>query len=118
MTFEDAARQLALVLRTENDHLAAGETDAAARLLPQKEAATAALKSVGPEAVIEARLASTLQDLAEENRTRLAQAIEVQGRILEMVARAARLATPGPVRYGAHGNVRSGIGAMALALRA
>ena len=118
MTFEDAARQLALVLRAENDHLAAGAPDAAARLLPQKEAATAALKQVGPGAVIEARVAASLRDLAEENRTRLAQAIEVQGRILEMVARAARQATPGPVRYGARGGVRSGVGAMALALRA
>ena len=103
-------------------HHAAGDGQhvlhSAPGLRPQNVAPTAPLKAAGPGAVIEARVATTLRDLAEENRTRLSQAIEVQGRILEMVARAARQATPGPVRYGARGNVRSGIGAMALALRA
>ena len=118
MTFNDAAKQLALVLRAENDHLAAGAPDLAARLLPQKQAATAALQAASPAATIDLQLAATLRDLAEENRTRLAGAIEVQGRILEMVARAARLASPPPPRYGARGATRSNIGAMALALRA
>lgn len=118
MTFEDAARQLALVLRAENDALAAGAPDTAAQLLPQKQAATAALQAAAPSATVDARVASTLQELAGQNRALLAQAIEVQGRILEMVARAARLAAPAPVRYGAQGAPRSSIGAMALALRA
>ena len=118
MTLEDAARQLALVLRAENDHLAAGEPEAAVRLLPQKEAATLALKAATPGGTMDLRLAVILRDLAAENRALLAQAIEVQGRILEMVARVARLATPGPVRYGAKGKARGSIGGLALALRA
>ena len=118
MTFQDAAKQLAFVLRAENDHLAAGAPDAAARLLPQKQAATAALQACSPASAVDAQLATLLQDLADENRTRLTQAIAVQGRILEMVARAARLASPSPVRYGARGTTRSNVGAMALALRA
>ena len=115
MTFDDAARQLALVLRAENDHLAKGEADAAAQLLPQKEAAAAALKQAGPGALIDARVATTLRDLAEENRTRLAQAIEVQGKILEMVARAARQAVVWVARDGAVGGWSNGLGAAGLA---
>ncbi len=42
----------------------------------------------------------------------------MQTRILEMVARAARAAVPGPMRYGKAGFPRSSIGAMAMALRA
>ena len=114
----DAARRLATVLRAENDHLRAGNAEAATALLAQKQSATLALQAALPGNEADPRWAALLRDLAAENRALLSQAMEVQSRILEMVARAARAAVPGPVRYGRTGSARSGIGAMAMALRA
>jgi hypothetical protein len=111
-------RRLALVLRAENDALAQGDHEAAAGLLPEKRAATAALQAMLPGAMPDPRVAAQLRALAIENAAQLTQAIEVQGRILEMVARAARAAAPGAVRYGAHGATTSSMGALALTLRA
>jgi hypothetical protein len=123
MTLNDASRQLAQVLRTENDLLRAGDADGAARLLPQKQRAAQALRDALPGSSPDAEWAGLLRALAEENRTLLHHAMDVQARILEMVARAARSAAPGPVGYGARGALRPGtarssIGAMAMALRA
>jgi hypothetical protein len=114
----DAARQLATVLRAENDFLRAGNTAAATALLAQKQAATQALQAALPGNEPDPHWASLLRDLAAENRSLLTQAMDVQSRILEMVARAARAAAPGPMRYGKTGTPRSSIGAMAMALRA
>jgi hypothetical protein len=44
----DAARQLATVLRIENDLLRSGNTQGATALLPQKQAATLALQAALP----------------------------------------------------------------------
>lgn len=114
----DAARQLASVLRAENDHLRVHDAVSAAALLPQKQAATQALQSALAGNEADPHWAGLLRNLAAENRTLLTQAIEVQSRILEMVARAARNASPGPLRYGKTGAARSSMGAMAMALRA
>ena len=117
-SLNDAARQLAHVLRQENDLLRAGNAQAAADLLPQKQGATRDLQAALAGSEPDPHWASLLRDLAHENRTLLTQAMEVQSRILKMVARAARAATPGPLRYGARGTTRTAMGAMALALRA
>ena len=115
-------RRLALVLRAENDALACGDHVAAALLLPEKRAATAALQAALPGSTPDASSAAHLRTLAIENAAALTQAIEVQGRILEMVARAARAASPGAVRYGAQGGLTgaatSSMAALALTLRA
>ena len=111
-------RRLALVLRAENDALAANDAEAAARLLPEKLQATAALQAAIPGAAIDPALAAHLRALATENAARLTTAIEVQGRIVEMVARAARQASPGAVRYGATGSRAPSLAALALTLRA
>jgi hypothetical protein len=114
----DATRQLATVLRAENDHLRAHDGAAAAALLPAKQAAVQALQSAMASNQADPHWAGLLRDLADENRTLLSQAMEVQSRILEMVVRAARNASPGPLRYGKTGAARSSLGAMAMALRA
>jgi flagellar biosynthesis/type III secretory pathway chaperone len=118
VNLNDAARQLATVLRAENDCLRAGNTPGATALLARKQAATQALQAALPGNEADPHWAGLLRDLAAENRTLLTQAMEVQSRILEMVARAARAAVPGPMRYGKTGAARSSIGAMAMALRA
>ena len=118
LTIDTPIRRLALVLRAENDALARNDHEAAAALLPEKRAATAALQVLLPGATPDPRTAAHLRDLAIENAAQLTRAIEVQGRILEMVARAARQAAPGAVRYGAQGATTPTMGALALTLRA
>jgi hypothetical protein len=112
------AVRLAIVLRAENDALAQGDAETAIRLLPEKEAAAAALHAALPGGQSDRAQAIQLQALADENRSRLALAIEVQATILEMVARAARTATPGPVNYRANGIQAASTGALAFSIRA
>jgi hypothetical protein len=118
LSLNNAARRLATVLRTENDLLRAGHAQAAADLLPQKQTATRDLQAALANNQPDPHWATILRDLAAENRTLLTQAMDVQSRILEMVARAARAAVPRPTRYGKTGAPRTPIGAMAMALRA
>ncbi len=118
MTPNTPISRLAAVLRLENAALAAHDAQAAAGLLPEKQAATAALQASLAGSVFDPRQAAQLRDLAGENAMRLSRAIDVQGRILEMVARAARQASPGAVAYGAHGATLPGVAALALTLRA
>ncbi len=118
MTRDEAARRLAALLREENSLLTAGNTTTAVQLLGEKHAAIEAFQSASPAVGIEPGLAKELRALTLQNRTLLAQAIEVQGRVLAMVARAARAARPGVVRYGAGGQARTDKGAVALGLRA
>lgn len=118
MTLDQAGRRLAALLREENALLAANDTDAAVLLIGEKQAALAALERALPGRVTDPALATELRELAVRNRALLAQAIHVQGRILELVARAARAAAPGAVRYGAGGARRTDGGALALTLRA
>ena len=118
MTFSEAAKNLAVVLRAENDALAAGDYAVATGLLSRKESAAAELRRAATGTDPDAGLTTTLRDLVQENGERLAMALRVQERIIEMIAQAARQAAPQPVRYHAPGRPRSPIGALALTLRA
>lgn len=120
-----AAARLIGVLAAENTALLALDVPAAAALLEEKLAAARGLAQVSagrpaarqtPEL---AGLALRLRDLAEENRRLLEHAILVQGRVLDMVARAARqgVAQSGG-RYGAGGAAALDRGAIALHMRA
>ncbi len=124
-----AATRLIQVLTAENASLLALDMPAAAALLDEKLAAARGLAQAAvarpaarhPDA---AGLALQLRDLAQQNRALLERAIVVQGRVLDMVARAARqgVAQAGG-RYGAGGAAAldrggSDWGAMALHMRA
>lgn len=117
MSLAAATARLALVLRAENAALADGDAEAAALLLPEKLAAVEAVRTATPDPRPTAAETSTLRDLLDENSSRLALAIDVQSRILELVARAARQAAPGPMLYGRRAAC-AGRDAMALALKA
>ncbi len=118
MTLDDAARSLMVLLRQENDLLAAGDAAGAALLLPEKQAAVAALQGALPGAIADARIAAELREVTTRNRALLTGAMQVQGRILEMVARAARAAAPGAVTYAPSGVAAQPRRAMTLTLRA
>ncbi len=124
-----AAGRLSRVLTAENKALVALDISAAAALLDEKLAAARELAQASaarpaarnPDT---AGVALQLRDLAQQNRLLLEHAIVVQGRVLDMVARAARqgVAQAGG-RYGAGGATaldRGGRdrGAMALHMRA
>ncbi len=124
-----AAVRLVQVLSAENAALLALDIPAAAALLDEKLAAARGLAQASaarpaarhPET---AGVALQLRDLAQQNRLLLEHAIVVQGRVLDMVARAARqdVAQAGG-RYGASGAAapdRGGRdrGAVALHMRA
>lgn len=113
-----ATLRMAQVLRAENQALSDGDLVAAGRLLPEKESAATALRAALPDAVPDPDMAALLRRLSVENGERLSLAIEVQGRILELVARAARMTAPAPGQYGRRGTMAPGIAAQALALRA
>lgn len=130
----DAATRLRDVLAAENVALLALDVPAAAALLEEKLAASrglaaaaagrSAVRQTSEAASLAASLALRLRELAEENRVLLERAIQVQGRVLDMVARAARQgALQAGGRYGAGGAGaldRGGAdrGAMAMRLRA
>lgn len=121
MNMHSAARRLIEVLRSENQALAGGDAEAAARLLPEKEEAAGALRAalvLGAGPAPDAATATVLRALTVENGERLSLAIEVQGRVLELVARAARQCVPRPSRYGRRGTMAPSAAAQALAVRA
>ena len=105
----EAAIRLADLLEAENVALAALDLQAAGRMLPAKTAALAAFTAARdrakaspvPEAVAR-ELADKLGAAAATNQRLLERAITVQGRVLETIARAARVQTALP-QYGAHG---------------
>jgi hypothetical protein len=115
-----AAQRLAEALRAENEALARLDLGAAADLARRKrqaaeafEAAYAAASRSGARATGEARgpaeaMAVNLRDLTAENRKLLERAIELQARVIETIAGAAK--PPGPGTYGARGMVREGRG--------
>jgi hypothetical protein len=106
----EAAERLAAVLARENAALAALDLRRAAGMLAEKQQAAAAFVAAQAFVVAQAdtgaapsvALARRLGDLAQENRRRLERAITVQRRIIGIVARATRGASPAP-RYGATG---------------
>lgn len=113
MPSADAADALEAVLIAENEALRHQDAAAATKLLDQKLAAANALTldAATPEQ------AERLRTLAAENRRLLERAIDVQGRIITMVARAAQASTAHP-RYGAAGQTIHTEGALALARQA
>ncbi len=120
-----AAARLVQVLTAENAALRALDAPAAAALLEEKLAAArglaeaAALRPTARQTPEAAGLALQLRDLAEENRRLLEHAIQVQSRVLDMVARAARQGVAqSNGRYGASGAAAADRGAMALHVRA
>ena len=104
----EAAERLAAVLTRENAALGALDLRRAAGMLAEKQQAAAALVAAQPgTAAPPAELARRLRDLAQENRVKLEHAITVQRRIIGIIARAVRGATPAP-RYGATGAMAAG----------
>ena len=107
-----AAVRLADVLATENTALAALNMPAAARLLPEKLAATDAFAAAQAAAAGHGRggagpeldsLARRLRELATENRRLLERAMLVQDRVIATIAKAARAtAERAAPSYGAH----------------
>ena len=120
-----AAAQLVEVLTAENAALRALDAPAAAALLEKKLAAArglaeaAAQRPAAPQTPESAGLALQLRDLGDENRRLLERALQVQGRVLDLVARAARQgAAQSGGRYGASGAATADRGAMTLHVRA
>ena len=111
-------RQLARVLRAENEALRAHDAAAATSMLLAKQEALRVFQAALKHGVPDTKLAAELRELSNDNAALLVEAMEVQGRIMEMVARAARQTAPGSVRYGARGMARPSGEAMSLALNA
>jgi hypothetical protein len=122
-----AAQRLVDVLAQENDALKRVDYAAAVALAPDKEAALTALSalfppsglaspsSLSPPSGFPVVLARRLRDLASENQGRLALAITVQTRVVQIVARA--YAPPkAEGRYGARAGKFPPRRAIALAL--
>ena len=109
MTPSEAVERLEAVLVAENAALARLDADGATALLSEKLQAAEALPASG----VSLKQAERLRTLAAENRLLLERAIRVQGRIVAMVARAARRATPA-LRYGARGGAVAERGGLAM----
>lgn len=127
-----AATRLADTLAQENAALAALDMPRAVAMLPAKLAATEAFTAaqaalhaaprrppLSPARLREAAvLTRALVAAAHENRRLLARAIAVQGRVISIIARAARAAAAPPVGYGAAGTLLQTTRPAAVALTA
>lgn len=118
---ELAAVQLAEVLMAENTALDAFDLPGAAALLTRKTSAAEAFIAAcvaAPRAT--AHEGARLARLAEENRRKLQRAIAIQGRVIEIIARAVpRALQQAAPRYGAQGRVAaSRLPALAVSARA
>jgi hypothetical protein len=124
-----AAQRLAEALRAENEALARLDLQEAATLAaPKRQAADAfaaaydaarrtGSKAEGAERAAAEEVAGRLRDLSAENRRLLERAIDLQSRVIETIAGAARPAATGT--YGERGAAREGRGvAVSLAARA
>ncbi len=109
----DPAAALEAILVAENEALERHDADAAAALLDQKLAAAHALET----AAVSLEQAQRLRDLATENRRLLERAIDVQGRIITMVAQAVQ-ETTAHARYGSAGRTVRADAALAIARQA
>ncbi len=118
-----AATRLERVLLAENAALQAMDLDTLPPLFQEKSAAAvdlavAAAKPVAHTPALKAQ-AGRLRDLTAENQRLLARAIDVQDRVLRLVASAARQAgLRQAARYGAAGRPRPDHAAVALQTRA
>lgn len=117
-----AAVRLERVLLAENAALQAMDLDALPLLLQEKTAAAEALAAAAQPTARTPELAAQaerVRGLAAENRRLLARAIDVQDRVLRLVASAARQAgLRDAARYGAAGQPRPDRAAVALLTRA
>lgn len=114
-----AGTQLAETLEAENAALSGLDLPRAAGLLADKQRAVAELAAAqATPASRDAaeRMARRLQVLAVENRRLLERAMAAQGRVIELVARAAASATA-PAGYGS-GRTAGRPAALALSARA
>jgi hypothetical protein len=98
-----AARRLADVLAEENDALKRLDFVAAVALVPAKEAALAEMTRPPMPGIQRSALGQRLGRLAAENQALLERAIEVQTRIVRIIARAAA-PQPALIRYNGHGS--------------
>jgi flagellar biosynthesis/type III secretory pathway chaperone len=97
-----AVEALTSVLEEENQSLEALDFTAASRFFARKQSAVLALATVGPaDDPPSLGAIAALRDAAAANRILLERAIAVQGRVLGILAQAARAS--GPVHYGACG---------------
>lgn len=100
------ASRLAAILAEENAALAALDFPRAIALLPAKTEAAAAFQVAQATWPDPAAVAALLSELATENRRLLQRAMDVQGRVIEIVAsaipRALQRAAP---CYGARGKL-------------
>ena len=113
-----AGHRLAEALRAENEALARLDLNQAAALSTAKRQASDAFaaafdaahrtgsKAEGEERGNAEDIAGRLRDLSAENRRLLERAIDLQSRVIETIAGAAR--APGPGTYGERGDKRAG----------
>ena len=108
--WHEAADQLAEALLQENAALAAHDLAGAAALLAHKRAAAMAFEALaaarpsGLSAATIRETATRLERLAEENRALLRRGMEIQGRVLGIVAQAIGAAGgPAASGYGSSG---------------
>ena len=113
MNTADAAARLEAILLAENEALARHDAAAATALLEEKLLAAQSLSVEG----LSLETIDRLRALAGENRRLLERAIEVQKRILGMVAQAAQ-PSPSVSRYGSGGRNLSPDGAVAIVRQA
>jgi flagellar biosynthesis/type III secretory pathway chaperone len=103
-----SASLLADTLAEENAALRALDLPRAAAMLPDKQRAAAGFMAAQAETIEAAQteaaksLVLRLQSLAQDNRLLLERAIAVQGRVIEVAARAA-IPSVAPAGYSAHG---------------
>ncbi len=109
MSTADAAARLEAILVEENAALERFDAIAATSLLNQKLEAAQSLSAEG----LSLETVERLRALAAENRRLLERAMDVQKRIVAMVARAAQ-AAPASSRYGAGGRTVQPDSALAL----
>lgn len=115
----EARRTLQAVLQRENAALRRTDFPAAAALLPEKIRALQQWQSAQPSlSSSPSVLGRVLQAVIEDNTKLLEQAVVVQTRVVELIARAARRGDEGGARYGAQGREARDGGALALLTRA
>lgn len=118
----EAANRLAAILERENEALRRGETGGVAAATREKQAAAEAVAVLrgGPPRADDGQVhaaVARVRAAAAENQILLARAVEVQERLISIVASAGIRARAAP-RYGANGNLASNRIASPFALSA
>lgn len=112
----DPASRLAAILGRENEALRRGDLRTVAAWTAEKLAAAEAMAK-SPHPAPDAERLQDLRALATENQRLLARALEVQQRVISIVATAGVKARTAP-GYGANGNLASGRAIAPFALSA